>query len=310
MKKYIFFFSLLFCLAGTVGCSSKEVNENRIFQVNYINNAETKVIPREYVMESDLEDTQAQISELLAALGKIPEKLEYRAPLGQGFSVLDFSFFEGNLILNMDEKYSELSVPQEVLTRVALVRTLVQVKGVEYVGISVMGKPVLDSLGSPVGMMNEDTFLENEGSQINAMEKTRIKLYFSDREGKHLVPVNRTLVYNTNIPIEKVVMEQLIAGPSTKKFDVCPTLNPDTEILGMTINDGICYLNLSGTFLKNIYDVSAEVVIYSIVNSLIELPTVNKVQIAVDGKTEIMYREQFNLETVYERNWDLLVSPE
>lgn len=297
-------------MAALIACDNSKVEEERIFQVNYINNAETKVILKEYIMESDLNDVEAQINELIYALETIPEKLEYIAPLGQGFALLDFSFSEGNLILNMDEKYNELSVPQEVLTRAALVRTLIQVEGVEYIGITVKGKPIVDTEGSPIGMMDEDTFLENEGSQINAMQQARIKLYFANEEGTGLIPVNRTLLYSTNISLEKLVIEQLIAGPVQKTFGVCPTINPDTEVLGVTINDGICYLNLSETFLKNIYDVTAEVVIYSIVNSLIELPTVNKVQISIDGDTEIMYRENFDLSTVFERNWDLLVNPE
>ena len=51
---------------------------------------------------------------------------------------------------------------------------------------------------------------------------------------------------------------------------------------------------------------TSEVTIYSITNSLVELPNVNKVQIAVDGETNISYRENVSLNTVFERNLDLL----
>ena len=45
-------------------------------------------------------------------------------------------------------------------------------------------------------------------------------------------------------------------------------------------------------------------------NSLVELPNVNKVQIAVNGKTDIVYRETFNLSNLYERNLDLVKTGE
>ena len=62
--------------------------------------------------------------------------------------------------------------------------------------------------------------------------------------------------------------------------------------------------------MKQLYNVTADVVIYSIANSLVELPNVNKVQIAVNGKTDIVYRETFNLSNLYERNLDLVKTGE
>ena len=51
-------------------------------------------------------------------------------------------------------------------------------------------------------------------------------------------------------------------------------------------------------------------VIYSITNSLVELSSVNKVQISVNGKTDLIFRETFNLANMYERNLDLVGAPE
>ena len=50
--------------------------------------------------------------------------------------------------------------------------------------------------------------------------------------------------------------------------------------------------------------------IYSIVNSLAELPNVNKVQLSVNGDTSITHRESFSLGTVYERNLDYVNASE
>lgn len=311
MKKWLCRMGVVMFILGLSACGgAQEVDAARIFQVNYISNDGNKVITQEYVMQADLSDTRAQVEELLKALGTTPERLEYKPPLAQGFTVLDFELQEGNLILNMDEEYRRLTVPGEVLTRAALVRTLIQVEGVQYVGFMVKGQPLMDSLGSPIGMMNADTFVDNAGSQINSMEQVRIRLYFTDETGTGLIAVNRTLVYNTNISLEKLVVEQLVSGPTSMTKGVYPTLNPDTKVLSVTVNDGICYVNLDEAFLTQPNNATAEVVIYSIANSLAELSNINKVQISVNGNTDILYREFISFSSVFERNLDLVINPE
>lgn len=310
MKKWLCRMGVVMFILGLSACGgAQEVDAARIFQVNYISNDGNKVITQEYVMQADLSDTRAQVEELLKALGTTPERLEYKPPLAQGFTVLDFELQEGNLILNMDEEYRKLTVPGEVLTRAALVRTLIQVEGVQYVGFMVKGQPLMDSLGSPIGMMNADTFVDNAGSQINSMEQVRIRLYFTDETGTGLIAVNRTLVYNTNISLEKLVVEQLVSGPTSMTKGVYPTLNPDTKVLSVTVNDGICYVNLDEAFLTQPNNATAEVVIYSIANSLAELSNINKVQISVNGNTDILYREFISFSSVFERNLDLVINP-
>ena len=120
------------------------------------------------------------------------------------------------------------------------------------------------------------------------------------------MPVSRSVEYNTNVSLEKLVMEQLILGPS--KLEAYPTINPATKVINVTVNDGTCYVNLDQTFLTQVYTVSSEVTIYSIVNSLVELDNVNKVQILINGESEISFRESMNLNTTFGRNLDLIES--
>ena len=89
-----------------------------------------------------------------------------------------------------------------------------------------------------------------------------------------------------------------------------PVANPTTKIVSVTTKDGICYVNLSEDFLSQPYSASADVTIYAITNSLVELSNVNKVQITVNGNTNISYREKISLNSIFERNLDLLVVPE
>lgn len=295
---------LLLLLFLVSGCSeTKDIENGKIFKIYYLNNAETKVDSYEYVVTAA--DQKNQIEELMLQLQKIPEKLEYKAPLAFDFQLLDYSLKDECILLNFDEKYNKLSVTTEVLIRAALVRTLTQIEGIEYVAITVEDVPFVDSLGMPVGMLSESNFIDNAGSEISTYETVKLKLYFADDTGSQLIEETRIKEYNSNISMERLVVEEIIKGPSLEKN--YPTINPETKIISVSVQDGICYLNLDETFLTQIYNVSSEVTIYSIVNSLIELSSVNQVQISIQGETDLMYRETFDLKTVFKRNLDLVV---
>lgn len=191
--------------------------------------------------------------------------------------------------------------------RASIVRTVVQLKQVERVAFTVKGEQLVNQAGTAIGVMNAESFIENAGNEINAYEKVDLRLYFANESGDYLVEENRrNVVYNSNISLEKLVVEKLVEGPM--EAGVYPTINPTTKVLSVTVKDGICYVNLSGDFLSQPYNVASDVTIYSITNSLVELSNVNKVQISIDGNTNISYRERLSLNNVFERNLDMLES--
>ena len=179
-----------------------------------------------------------------------------------------------------------------------------QVDEINHVLMTVAGQSLMDSSGTAVGPMTADTFIDNAGDAINPYEMVTLTLYFANETGDRLVETTRTLEYNSNISVERLVVDCLVKGPDTDQ--AFPTINPDTKVLGVTVRDGICYVNFDKTFLTQVYTVTPEVVIYSITNSLVELTSVNKVQISIDGQTDVVFRETFNLTNLYERNLDLI----
>ena len=90
------------------------------------------------------------------------------------------------------------------------------------------------------------------------------------------------------------------------KDTVYPTLPSGTKILSISTKDGICYVNLNEGFLEQGYNVTEAVTIYSIVDSLTELSGIVKVQILVNGETNLVYKESMRLDTIYERNLDII----
>lgn len=302
--------SILLCLVFVIltcsGCGNKKPEEGDVYTIYHLNHDQTGLVMRDYTTQTPRDDKDTLLEELMDALSQTPDKLEYYPPLSGRVHLLDYHTEEDQVTLEFDSQYKELPATTEILVRAAVVRTLTQVEDISYVSFTVQGEPLVDNLGNVVGIMSADQFIDNSGDEINTYEQAELRLYFADETGTHLVEANRTLRFSSNIAMEKLVVEQLIKGPENP--ELYPTINPETKIVNVTVKDGICYVNLSEAFLTQTYQVTPEISVYSLVNSLVELPNVNKVQISVNGETAVTYQESISLTTVFERNLDLLNS--
>jgi len=302
---------LVFACLMLLSCGGRE-NDGNTYEIHYVNQEDTAVLYSEYeTLSIQKEDV---LEELLTELKRVPDKLEYQPPLAGSFALLDYEMLEGQLVLNFDENYKKQEMITEILTRAAIVRTLMQVPDVQYVSFLVEGEPLTDASGTVVGVMNADTFIDNQGNEINAYERVKLQLYFANEEGNKLNMVTRNVVYSSNFSPERQVVEEIITGPkphdvsSVKNSKACPVINPATKIVSVNIRDNVCYVNLDDGFLTQTYEVSPEIPIYALANSLVELSNVNKVQISINGETNISYTESINLSAFYERNLDLVES--
>ena len=306
MKKWIGILLFLLCMTGLCACSQEAAVDGEIIKIYYVGNKETNNEVRDYVLTST--QTEDQVQEVLDALAVVPEKLEYKAPLSMGFELRSHRLKNGILTLDMDTKYKDMVPTTEVLVRYALVCSLTQLEEVNYVEITIEGSSFYDSQGSLVGAMNAEHFINNMGSEIGTYETAELVLYFTNEIGDQLIAINRTKPYNTNISLDRLVVEQVLAGPSTTVEGIYPTIDPNTKVVSVLTKDGVCYVNLDNGFLNPVYNVTADVAIYSLVNSLTELSNVNKVQISINGETSGMFREKYSFTTVFERNLDIVTT--
>ena len=304
-KRAVFCFlpALLFLLSGCGRNAQEETESGQAFEVYYLNREETTLSSETVYLDEELTQDE-QISALLTALQTAPEDVSLKASAGTSFQINGYKVDEGQLNIDVDESYRKLPATTEVLVRASLVRTFVQAEGINHILMTVAGESLTDTSGTAVGPMTADTFIDNAGDAINPNEMVTLTLYFANETGDRLVETTRTLEYNSNISVERLVVDCLVNGPDTDQ--AFPTINPNTKVLGVTSRDGICYVNLDETFLTQVYTVTPEVVIYSITNSLVELTSVNKVQISINGQTDVVFRETFNLANLYERNLDLI----
>lgn len=296
----VFVVTLLFAAAG---CG--EGQKQSAYHIEYLNNDKTRIVDMPY--EPKASDTDGLIRELLAVLSSDSEHVEYRKPIPGDVEVINYSLEGVLLTLHFDEDYSKMNAVEEVLCRAAIVRTMMQISGIDCVAFYIGDAPLADVNGNLVGSMTQDSFVENPGEQINSIQNTNLTLYFSNEAGDALVKeVREEVYYSSNISLEKLVMEQLLEGPAVTGAKTA--IPAGTKLVSVSVVDGVCYVSLDEAFKNHDYKVNEAVVIYSIVNSLSELPTINKVQISVNGDTSGVYRDSFKLSDMYDRNMDYVVS--
>ena len=298
--------ALLLLLALLAGCRGGEEpqtqEEESGYEIYYLNQTETGISGTAY--EPAGASTGELVEEFLEQLAAVPADTELKPVLTQEIMVNGYVVENGQLSLNFGIGYQQMTGTREILTRMAVVRTMCQIPEVEYVSFLVGSNPLMDSKETPIGPMNAESFVENPGSTADDYAVTTATLYFANKSGDRLVEETVNISYSSNISVERVVVEQLINGPITE--DAYPTIPPETKLISISTKDGICYVNLDNGFLSQGYDVTEAVPVYSIVNSLTGLPGISRVQILINGETDLVYRESIRFDTIFERNLDLV----
>lgn len=296
----LFLSSLLFLS----GCSSSRTPEAGEEYLLYAEQGGTSLVPVRWSPSDPEADVETRIREALKELKHPVDPDGYGSVIPEDMEIRIRAFQKGKLDLDFDSRYTNLSGKDEILLRAAVVQSLVQIKGVSMVRFFIDGQPLREADGTETGYMREDDFVQNIGSALNSYKKEKATLYFADPQQNRLKAETVTVRYSSNTLFQKVLMEQLIKGPAAESLTA--TLPQDTVLLGVSVKDGICYVNFDEGFLSQSYTVPPELVIGSIVNTLTENQDVQKVQISVNGEKNIRFQDSIDLSRPLERNTDMV----
>ena len=276
-KQVILFFIMTLCFLLS-GCNSDEKNKNEMY-VYYLN-ADGNALIQEIYPDMEVE--------------QVLEKLKMHGVLNATVKVEKYKLRSTNLELYFDTDYLVLTKSMEVLTRAAIVQTMTQLDGIDFVTFYVGQDELINANGEPVGLMKAEDFVQNTGSSIGSYQTTDLLLYFSDKDGLALKEKKISDVrYNVNTSMERLIVEQLMKG--TTAAGTQSTIPESTTLLGVSVKEEICYVNFDSKFVSESYDLNPEVAIYSIVNSLIANSSVTEVQILIDGESSVNYKNSVDL---------------
>lgn len=290
-------------ISGVLGCTEGEEQDSETaeYYMYYVSPKETSLETAEYVPEELASEVMVQ--EISGMLSEDLEEEGYVSLLPEQVKIQNITYEGQTVSVNFNSEYKNMKNTRELLARAGIVKAFTQIPGVNYVEFFCEGESMTDAAGVVLGKMDKNTFVENKGENINSYIHTSLNLYFANENGDRLKKENISVYYSSNVPLEREVVERLLKGPKSEELK--PTLSPNTKILSVSIVEGICYVNLDKSFLTDFMDVQEELPLFSIVNSLTDACNVRGVQISVDGKTAVNFRESMKLDQIYHADYRL-----
>ena len=292
---------ILVCTA----CSNGNRNTDSDYTLYYVDPSKRELMG----WGKDIEETKAEdiIKDFYEELKTSPD--ENMIAIVPANVILNTIAIDNNILyMDFSDNYHDMKKIDEALFKAAVVKTMVQVEGIDYVSFYINGHPLTNANGTDVGLMSNQTFIDGNNTYDESITWVETVLYFSDSAGEMLVGEKTNIAYNKNTSIEKVVIEYLLNGPSESENR--KTLPSNLNVISASTKDGTCYVNFNSAFLSSLADVSAKITLYSLVNTLCELPSVKNVQFLVNGSSDYSLRETYSLAELYERNLDLIKQKE
>lgn len=207
-------------------------------------------------------------------------------------------------VVELEGDYAGMNTVTELLYRTAVVKELTQVYGVERVTFMQDGEVITTGSGDTLENMAASAYVDDSGDKGGNVEWRDINLYFANKDGTKLVRTGMTVAYNKNMSLEKIVVSKLLAGPTDSRLQA--TIPDTVSALSVSMRDGICYVNLSESFLTDYANVSGDLPIYSIVDSLCDLESVKGVRVLVNGSTSAVFRETIPLDSTFTADYSMV----
>ena len=263
-RKFTALLGILICVVLLMSCKKNDTGEET-YELYYVN-VQTQALEQEKVqIEGDT--TEEKIESMLKELKKNPEDVEVKSTFPKKIKVEKWELTNGRLGISFNQEYKNVKKVPELLFRASLVQSLIQIDGVDSVKLYI-------------------------GSTLHTYQSVDLELYFANGEGDKLVTETEHVRYNSNTLKEKLIVEELMKGPFAETHK--KVIPMDTVLLGVSVKDDVCYVNFDNGFL-NMTDIQPEVTIYSIVNSIIRGGSASKVQILVNGDSNLKYQDQVDL---------------
>ena len=298
MKKAIMICTALILIL--TGCQEKSTTSEP--SIYYLNANRMDVLPTPY--SGALSYGEAAVKDMLEVIKNPSELVEGHTPFVKDVQVERIHLEGTNVNLYFNTQYEKLDVVEEVLLRASVVQSLLKIKDLESVTIYVADTLLEDAQGVAYGPIRAEDFVQNVGSAIHSYQTQALSLYFADESGTQLVKEIKNVRHNSNTSMEKVVVERMMEG--TNQSYLQSTIAQSAKLLGVTVKEDICYVNFDDGIQEVVEHITPEVLLYSIVNSLIENGIASQVQISINGESTGKLLGSISLEKPFEANWELV----
>ena len=294
MKKTLVILLILSLLVLASACFARDKRAEITLYYANEGNSEVLTEKRTVTIPRDKSLPQVALEELL----KGPETDGLKSTIPDGTKLLELDIKDKIATVNLSGEFTGFpGTMAESMAIISIVNTLTDLDGIEQLRILVEGNDLIAPSGKPYGLLKSYNIQE-----INRdLNKQVITLYFPDEQAMYVVPEQREV--SKDKPIAEIIVEELMKGPKTPGLE--PTTIPDgARLLSVEIKDKTAYVNFSSELVeKHVGGSTGEMMtILPIVNSLTELPEVEKVQFLVEGKKVKTLAGHITFDEAFERS--------
>ena len=303
-RKVRAFFLAVLAVVFLQGCTDKAVQEQGAgdYRIYCQNVTGTALDYRLYHTEET--EMEPLVSELWGALCSTPDLAGRLSVVQSGITLMKTSYMTNNLNLYFNSVVSGMDTVSQLLFRAAVVRTLTQIPDIDTITFFVDESPLTGAGYTPLGAQSASDYVDLIGRGLSASRKTTMVLYYANQSGTRLKTLERSIVYESSYSLERDVVDQLMKDIPDR--GCYATLPSTVHVISVNEKDGTCYLNFDSSFLTDVRPISGYTILYSVVNSLCELPGIQRVQFMVEGESEVIFKEDISLMTPFTRDLNYL----
>jgi len=211
---------------------------------------------------------------IVEALNSPPTNPEMRSALPEGLVLAGVELIKGCATVSVNSRYLMLSQLEKLLAESAIVLSLSTLDEVCTVDIVYNGTMLAAGL-------SVETIAEADG--VCGEYEHILKLYLPDPGAEELRPATVTRLDDGTLSLAEAILREIFShiGGGVE----------DTVILSVSIDEGLCTVDLSQEFYGDDSDENGngELTVYSIVNSLCRIPGVDTVTLTVEGMSVESY---------------------
>lgn len=268
-------------LAALFGCSPSGETVSDDGAVFYYRAAEDSIASESGVLapevrQVDVTDYDMKAFLTLYLLG--PQSEELVSPFPKNLRVIHVQNNQNAVVVVLDDSIASLSAVGLSVAASCLAQTLYVCYGTQ--SVTIQAQTVQLNGKDSIVIYPAELVLEDRGAD---QAETTVKLYFADEQNRYLLAEERTGTVEQESKLPEYIVQALINGPCQESLQA--TIPEGTMLLSVSVNDGICVVNLSSEFLYNRPpdEAGERMCLFSIVNSLTELESITSVEILIEG---------------------------
>ena len=195
-KNKVYITVLLFILCMLCGCTKRTEVKNDDSFIYSVNGERNGLVKINYDFRG--KTTEEQVNNVIKELQKPAEEINYSTTIPKQIKIQQCEIKHMIVYIDLNDAYLKLPVVEQKLILASMTQSIVKIPKISAIYVTVDGEELKDDKGNPAGIINEDDFVQNNGSSLSSYEETELALYFANESGDKLVKQNIQVIYITN----------------------------------------------------------------------------------------------------------------